>query len=336
MRTLDKAKTILLVLAVLMPLAAFAGDNKVPSQKDLDMKYPSVTYLKAFGTGGTEEDARNNAVSELSKIFDSKIVGETVNKIKTVAGTQKKKESKEQSYESQVKIYTSVKLQGVEVVMSWYDPDKKQWRALAVLDKMTARDNWMKEIGQIDAEAGGLLKTAEGSDSKLMKIKNYGQAINLWVKREVVAVRIRILGYDDAKNPPYDIKLAYESLPKIKSTLPLLISFKGESAPNVTKRVSNGLSSAGFVITNDRNKAEALINGDVTVERIPSSDKDWVFVTAMVSVKIIDLRNNLTVIDITEDARSAQLSFEEAVKKATAKAATSIVKKILDKLEYER
>lgn len=150
---MNKRKTCLCFIFILFNICAFG------KTKQKKIKYPSwinepysiyqTGYFVAVGNDKTKNSAELNAVSELAGIFSRDVKSNTV---ANSSMTQKEEDNissliSEQNLNQQITVNIDQRnLIGIEIVETFFDDNKEQWYALAILDKQKAEKIYSKEI----------------------------------------------------------------------------------------------------------------------------------------------------------------------------------------------
>jgi hypothetical protein len=322
-----------LIAIVLLVLPGCSGPEVAPSpEKD----YPEARYMRATGLGQTESEARNQAVAELSRVFQSRVQSDTLDRVKVVAtiSGDRAEETTEQRLRSRIRVISDVELTGVEIAGTWQEDGTHY--ALAVLERRTARDQWLSEMGALDHEIAGMLRSARFEPSLLVKYRIFMEAIDLWLAREVLAGRVRVLGLEETGSQAYDMSGVFQEIPALKSRMLVLIDVEGEDAALLTDRLSEDLGRAGFVITEEPEEAVVAVRGSIVVEPVEIDHPDWVYARARVALSVDDLREGVSIGEVVADERSSHLTYEEASKRAVRRAVEEVWKRMREVLVFTR
>lgn len=307
-------------------LLGCAGGNTRPEPQPKE--YSSARYLTATGIGRTEAEAKDNAVAEMSRIFESRVRSDTFDRIKSVTGPSGK-EGTEQRIESSIRIISEVRLKGVEVPESWEDDQEGVHYALAVLDRYRARDAWSRDIESADQRIEAELATVQGEESPYLRMKGLQRAVALWLQREVLVSRLNVLGFSGGLSPSYDVRTLFLHLAEAKREMAITLAFSGDAAGQVEREIAEALGQAGYVMGLPEGPGAVLLRGEVTVEPVRLENPGWEFARAAVSISVVDSVTGLTVGEVSEVARAGHLTYGEAVVKAvrevSAKAARELV-----------
>ena len=319
------------VFIALFFLAAGCGVVKEPQKAGrVAIKYPEADYLTATGTAGSEEGARNAALTELSRIFESRIKSDTLDRVKYVSEGGNEKFKAE--IESVLSVATAVDLEGVRIGNEWYDETKKTHYAIATLEKAQARDKWQKDIGNVDAEVQAELNSAESQESPLFKLKSFNKARALWVKREVLASRLRVIG-SQAKASSYDMKKVLDSTAAIKGGMLIYVGISGNGSIDAADTISAALSGKGYGLSPTRSEAGAVVEGDAEISSVDVSNPPWKYARASVSISMKDARSGLVAAEVKTEKRAGHLSYVEAGHKAMKEASLKASETLLEFFE---
>lgn len=328
-------KNMVLCALLVIFAAAGCGGMETVSAGQNDKDYPSSVYMTAEGIGQSEPEAKNRAVAELSRIFESKVQADTLDKVKSVIKTSGKNtsETSEQMLQSRVNVISEVKLKGVEIGKVW--KDKSEYHALAVLERKKARDEWVSEQGEIDRKVDGIVSTMQSTKSTLLKYKALKEIMDLWIKRTVISSRLNVLGFGGEAAPAsYDINSIYKSQREAKTNMTIFIEIDGNKAKAVKEAVAGALGKAGFVIAKNKSNAAVIIDGSVDVSPLDMPNPDgWKYARAKVALSVIDAAEGVSIGDVTEDARGSHLSPGEAEQKALKKVLPDLSKKLIEFIE---
>ncbi|MFZ3072389.1 MAG: hypothetical protein WA162_04025 [Thermodesulfobacteriota bacterium] len=321
-------KYVFIATAFLMAGCGVVRETQKAGQAAI--KYPEADYLTATGAAVSEEGARNAALAELSRIFESKIKSDTLDRVRYASegGSEKFKAE----IESEVNVATAVDLEGVSIGSEWYDDAKKTYYAVAALPRAEARNKWQKDIGNIDAEIQAELDSAESQESVLFKLRSFNTARSLWVRREVLVSRLRVIG-SPPPSSPYDMKNVLNSTARIKSEMLIYVGISGNSSIDAATTLSAALSGKGYSLTPTRSKADAVVEGVAEVSGVDVSNPPWKYARASISISMKDLKSGAIAAEVKTDKRAGHMSFEEAGHKAMKEASLRASETLLEFFE---
>jgi hypothetical protein len=324
----NMVKTICCSLAVMIMLIGCAEKNlKAPSPAD----YPESSFFQAEGIGQSEREAGNEALAEMARIFESEVFSDTYDRASSyidAAGD----ETYRARIESNIRVVSAVKLEGVRIIRTWFDNEKGNYHALAVLDRYKAKEDWQNGIEDIDHRIEGEFEAADTKDGQLMRLLTYTKIIRYWVEREVLVSRLRVIGFQDATIRKYDIKKAFRMISQIKTDLLVYVRIGGDFGEEIESRLAESLNADGFVLGSRKSSADVLIIGDVTVVPVDLKNPEWEFARASVSLTVSDAVTGVAVREISENARAGHLNYNEAAYKAFQKVVEKVIKSVAEKL----
>jgi len=299
------------------------------SAPDLSDEYPASLYLTATGIGQTEREARRLAIAELSNIFEARVMSDVSNSVKSVIG-QDSEERVTKTAQQSVRVVSDLNLKGVQIGKVWYDDAQRSHYALAVLNRKQAKDNWSREILDIDGMAEAAIDAMKFQKSAFTRLQLLKKVRQLWLEREVIASRLRVLGFSAAAETSYDIRQVFFEMQEIKTELLIYISAgEGKYSRLTAGQITEKLGKEGFVLTDIKSGANIIISCSVTVEPLDLPGDDFEFARARASLSIIDAATGLTVGKVTENKRSGHLRYSEAANKAVAKVSEALSGKLI-------
>lgn len=319
---------IILIVSMLLLMTGCAGKQVMStSDKTESSNFPSSKYLTATGIGQSDSEARRQAVAELSNIFESKVFNDTYTHAKLVMDSAKG-ESVNRRIESNIRVVSSVRLEGVRIGKTWQKGS--EYYALAVLDRLKAREKWSGEIEKIDTKIEAELKALDTLQSKVLKLMPLNRILKLWIEKEILISRLRVIGFTDVNFAEYDIKSVIEMIPAIKATIRIYVEITGSHAGDVANQVARTLNNEGFIFSNSKADADALITGKVKIEPVNLNRQDFKFARAKVALSIIDSQTGSQIGAIVENTRAGHMNFDEAAHKAVKKVSTVVSEKLVE------
>lgn len=297
---------------------------------DAAAEYPSSLYLTATGIGQTEREAKRLAVAELSNIFEARVTSDVSSSVQSVIGSDSEERITKAARQS-VRVVSDLKLKGVRVEKVWYDESQRSHYALAVLNRRQAKDDWLQELHDIDGRAVAAIGSLELQKSGFTRLQTYKKIRELWLQREALVSRLRVLGFGNSSRAPYDIKLIFRKMAQIKAELLIYINAgNGKFAKLTVERITEKLGKHGFVMTRNKQDADIYINGTVTVEPVELPGKDFEFARARATFSIVDAVTGQTVGKVNKSKRAGHLKYSEAANKAVSKVSKSITEKLVE------
>lgn len=308
----------------LFMLVSCAASKSTPL---IEKKHSSDTaYLTAKGVGSMEKEARDHALAELSRIFESRVYSNTYDRMTSEIG-QSGVETSDDYIESRIKIVSEVKLKGVEIEKTWKEDNL--YYALASLDKAQARSNWKREIKNLNDEIEGKLAALQSVNSKLARFQALKKTTDLWIQSEVLLSRLNVLGSDSKIPSRHDMKSIFQEISSLKSKMLMYVNISGTHKNELKEKIYETLGESGFLLTKEPSKGIIVITGEMEVRPVNIENPELKYARAVVSVEIQDREAGVSVGEITENRRAAHLTYNEAANSAINKVLSSVSEKLL-------
>ncbi|MBI4682714.1 MAG: LPP20 family lipoprotein [Nitrospirae bacterium] len=327
-------KLIYIYLAALLIITGCVKDHsRAPHSEDnsrtLSVKGPDDSAsFTAEGTGQSDTEARNQALSEMSRRFEARVISDTYDRTSAIVDAAG--ETFMAHIEDNIRVISAVKLEGARIERTWFENEKGIYHAIAVLDRHQAGENWQSEIKDIDNKIEGEFRLLDSIDSKFLKFGSLMTILNHWIEREVLVSRLRVLGFSDTSTRSFDIMRVFNMVPQIKAGMLVFLEVTGEYGNEMENKLSEALNKAGFVISDKRNKADVLITGRVEAGPVELNNPGWKFTRARVSLTIVDALTGSAVGEVSDDARAGHTTYKEAVHNAVKKIAVTASEKLIE------
>lgn len=331
--TLTK-KIILALVAVILSGCATAGgktDTGRPGHGSGGPPfYPESEYLTAEGIGQSEPEARQRALSELSRIFEARVVSDTTDAMLSVYKRKGRKESEDfaQKVESKIRVTSDVAFEGVRTEDTWVSEQDRMVHALAVLNRAEAGEAWSAKILDLDNRVGAELRAAGEIGSSLARFRAYRRVENFWLERALYESRLRVIGVPSPR-PDYNMGAVLEEAAVIRSNLTLFIDVEGDQGDLFRGGLESSLTSAGFRFVPDRDRANVILGGHMTVSMLDLDNPGWFFARAEAEVSLTDTATGERVGSISNKSRASHVDFREASRKAVRKLTGVIAEELL-------
>ena len=186
-------------------------------------------------------------------------------------------------------------------------------------------------MGELDRRIAAELELV-GAASGVERYWGLRRATGIWIEREVVASRLRVLGYG-AGASPYGMAEAYKELAQTKAALAFYFDMKGEGKAVVADIIADELGRRGFAVAPTLTGASAVVRVTVRVEPVRLDNPGWEFARAFVTLSVEDRSTGLRVIEVSEKKRAGHVNYDEAVGKALTKAAKAVAAAFTERLD---
>jgi len=305
-----------------------SDDLKTTISESITEDYSSSRYLTATGIGQTDAEARRNSKAELSGIFESKIQSEVISSTKSVTGT-KAGENFQKKVEANIRVITAMGLKGVKIGKTWYDEKSRSYYAEAVLDRYKARDEWNREIKKQNSFIEAEYKSLLGTKSPILKLKMIKKIMDLWVDKEVLGSRLRVIGFTDKSSETDKMQSVIEMTPEIKSSMIIYVDIAGSYSDEVVDEITERLTKEGFQLSGVKQKSDVMISGDVKIKPVNINNPDYKFARVNLALDIIDLSTGSKVGKVSQKVRKGHVTYTEAEHKAVKKVSKAVSEEII-------
>jgi len=157
--------------------------------------YPNDQYMTATGSASSAELARDRALNNLSKIFESHIKATTSTKSDTQVSIRDGEESytKNQHLAEQIQVRTDKIINGARVAETWKDSTVFTYHALAVLERKQAGNNIKEEMRRLDSETQVELERSGSQADVLLSVSALDKAILLQSERLKLQKMLKVI-----------------------------------------------------------------------------------------------------------------------------------------------
>ncbi len=324
--TMKRKQWRFIVMGILF-WGACAGSSP-PPPTETGPEFPAERYLTATGIGETEAEARRAAVAEMSQIFESKVLAETFASAQSIIG-ESNQESFTKEVESSVRMVSAVELKGVRIGKTWKAESGGPYYALAVLDKLQARRSWDGEIETLETAMEGTKSALAAAHSDFRKLQAQNQMMTLWLQRESIRSRLRVIGFAGMREDEDDIRKIAKTAAEIRERLKIFIAVDGEKGDVVENVLGRRLTENGYNLVLNETEADILLQGDLRLENVNLQNPQVRFVRAMVHLRLLDRAENREMGDVTEDVRKGHVDRSEAARNAVESVAEMAADKMI-------
>ncbi|MCK5640771.1 MAG: hypothetical protein KAJ19_08235, partial [Gammaproteobacteria bacterium] len=225
--------------------------------------------------------------------------------------------------------HTSQVLHGIEITETWFDPGEKTYYALAVLSRQKTAMHLKHEIEVRDNTTAIYLSVPHGTDDKLLEVAMVKKAIEAQWERVNLQHSFSIIDLFSPGIPPnWDVRGMETAYHKLLGE----ISFQVKGSKDLKKIITSSLTSAGFVVNNNKSADYQLfhtlklgeikrdggrywLQGDLTL-RLKDPDGQlrgshtWTFKQSATQKAIVKQRINVAIEQrLKEELRPTLLSF---------------------------
>lgn len=295
------------------------------SEPDEEIDLASSRYLSAKGYGDSRPEAIRNAKAELSNIFEARISSDVTSKVKQVTNSLKG-DSFNKSIQSKIRVESDIALEGI--ITGPVERESGEYVAVVAVDKYKSKEKWGRDIKKVNTKIDVQLKKSKRAKSKILKLLPLKKVLDLWVEKEVVLSRIRVLGFS-SEFPQKDLKPILMEISSLKSNMLIDLDISGGHGQTVRDNVAEILTDNGFQIGDFESGADLLITGSVKIKKVKNNNPRFKFSRAIVSLNVIDSKSNNQVGQIAENSRGAGLNYDAAAHQAVKKVSKKVSAKLV-------
>lgn len=216
-------------------------------------KYNSTQYLIGRGQADTQEEAKDRARADLSKIFQVAVEAESedVQKFKTSTAAQGQYESRASR---RITTHTSQIIRGIQIAELWQDQATKNYHALAVLPRLQTAASLRQQINQLDETTGNHIEQSRKNSDLFLKIAAASQAVESQQDRDSLQKSLQVVdtvgrGIESQRN----IAKLKGDLDELLKRVRIASQVAPGATPGLAEVVAGALAKAGFMIETGQN-----------------------------------------------------------------------------------
>lgn len=216
-------------------------------------QYKSAQYLIGRGQAATQEEAKDRARADLSKVFQVAVEAdsEDVQKFKTGTGTQGQYEGQASR---RITTHTSQIIRGIQIAEQWQDPTTKDHHALAVLPRLQTAASLRQQINQLDEATGNHIEQSRKNSDLFLKIAAAGQAIENQQERESLQKSLQVVDpVGRGIESQWNIAKLQSGQDELLKRVRIASQVAAGSTPGLAEVLSGALAKAGFMIETGQN-----------------------------------------------------------------------------------
>jgi len=276
------------IFAVLLQVSHLSAAEGQPDWVEGSARlYPDEFYMTATGSASDAELAKNRALANLSKIFESHIRATTFSKSSTrvVSENGNKQISGNQSASQQIQLRTEKIINGVRIAETWKDDQVQIWHSLAVLDRTQASNNIQQEIQRLDFATQVALDQSQVYSDQLLSVSALHKSVLHQSERAALQKMLKVI---DIQGQGYPSKWL---LAELKGQLDLkLLSLRisaavdGDPVGKLDEALKSAMGNAGFPSVDTQSSYTLVASLDVQDLGLLQG---WYWLRARLSLKVI-------------------------------------------------
>ncbi|MCW9047404.1 MAG: LPP20 family lipoprotein [Gammaproteobacteria bacterium] len=250
--------------------------------------YPNDKYMTATGSASNAELAKNRALGNLSKIFETHIKESSTTRSDTNVSIDNGAESftKKHRIAQQIQLRTDKIINGARIAETWKDNSLFTYHSLAVLDRLQAANNIKGEMSRLDGETQVMLDRSETNADILFSLSALDKAVALQFERQTLQKTLKVID-TRGKGSPAKWNLA-ELKSKLENKLQKLeIATAIDSDPigKLNQSLKSAMGNAGFPAVNGSSAFTIVANLDV---QDLGFRQGWYWLRGKLSVKMVE------------------------------------------------
>jgi hypothetical protein len=247
----NKLPFICIVLTGCMQSSFHVNEDGQPDWLNAEpANYPNASYMYATGSASKAEVARDRALGNLAKIFESQVRESST----TTQDVQTRKSEGEESVQStariasRVHVHTDRMINGARIAEQWQNPDDMTHYALAVLDRTQAGNNIRSEINRLDRETAFIIANADSRQQTLQKVADLQDAIVMQTERESLQKTLKIIDLNGTGKPSgWSLAELIEQQEQSLKSLNMRAVVLVDSVGGLDRILQAAMANAGFV-----------------------------------------------------------------------------------------
>jgi hypothetical protein len=275
-------------------------------------RYPEDRYLSAVGIGDTAREAKAQAVSQLSQIFEVKVKSsfEGVEKYKEIIENEQKVQTSEEiAVTEEVRLESDQSLINVQYSEVYVDEDGRNYAA-AYIDRDKTADIYESRLDAFFDRVSNFISQARATDRmgyRYVYLKNAilaDQAATAFLNQLSIIKNERY----SAIRYPYNREQIYNRFDEVSEKMTFSISVENDDNGKITSILKQILSENNFSIAED---GLYRIDGSVRFEEMPTNKNEYFVFKWYLSLDVIDDTGKV-VITLDEQRRETAISEEAA------------------------
>jgi len=284
------------------------------------------THLIAKGYGQSRPEAVRRAKAELSNIFESRIESDISSVTRAVTDSAQG-DTLYKNVQSKIRVASSVELEGVEV--GPVTKDGREYVAEVGLDRERAAEKWHHDMARLNARIEVEEKATRTSPGKLMQLKHLNKAMDLFIEREAIVSRLRVINRPAQGAGHKKFKALVSNLQEIKTNFRINLKIDSPNGENLTHKLSKKLTEAGFLVEANGHSGDVTLHITLSLSRVKINNPNFKFMRATADVAIIDPVTGKMVGSFNENKREGHVTYQEAGVKATRTLAGKLSQQII-------
>ena len=302
----------------------FIGNGKPGWVDGRSGDYPSTHYLSGVGQADTRSNAEDQAYAAVARIFKAEVAAQAKDweSYLVVENRGVSNAERRLTIDSVTKVSTDKVLENVRIADVWYDPDRRLYHALGVMNRAQAEAALMEKVVALDRAIDADVAESRQAADKLAKVRALRRAGRNLVLREVYNTDLRVIRPSGQGTPSvYQVnELSGELEQFLATNLVLAVQVSGDHAEPVGRALAEGLIREGLHVTTKMEGEEAgspelIVRGTVRLFPIEVRDPHFKYVRWCSDFEVVEPRTRQVVGATAHGGREGHLTEREATAK---------------------
>lgn len=319
------------------PLKGTAQSEGLPSWvNNPSEQFSNDRYLMAVGSAPTRQGAKNNAQSNLAKIFvskvevDEKYVQEYEETSSSGEGTQTRART---NIVTRSEVESNQKMRNVQI-KEVYQAESGTFYALAMMNRSKTSQLYTEEINRNNEAIKSLRKKANNTDSKLERLIYMKQALTNARMNEMLKNQRAILTGQTTQGEGTAVAEIVQNYRQAKQEC--TVSISGKDIPrDIQSAIRRKLQNEGFTISKGSEEPVVKMNVNLTMRPLDMGRENVEFMEWTFQVEAQNRETGKWFSTFAEEGRNGSISKQRARRLARKKVMETIDKGFSDFINKE-
>lgn len=216
-------------------------------------QYQSAQYLIGRGQAPTQEEAKDRARADLSKIFQVAVVSDSEDEQRFKSGIAGPGQLESQA-SRRITTRTEQIIRGIQIAELWQDPVTKSYHVLAVMPRLQTAASLRQQVSQLDEATGTHIEQSRKNTDLFQKIAAASLAIESQRERESLQKSLQVVDITGrATESQWSSAKLKSDLDGLLKRVRIASQVAADSTPGLAEVVAGALAQAGFMIETGQN-----------------------------------------------------------------------------------
>jgi len=272
------------------------------------LAYNSSNYLTAVGNGLTLQDAENNALGNLAKIFSVQVkVNETlVSHYLEEAGSV----SSSALLMGKTDTKTVEKLKNIKIGHTYFSAAEGLYYALAVLDRQETARIYRQEIESNNAKMSHYFTSYQKAKNPFKRLKNVARAKELALLNETLIARYRIIDASNDVHSALQPEQLSDAEQKERANISIVVLPAAQANSELEEEINEIIGKIGLKIS--AQPAELVLSYEMTNSPVPVNRKNLSALQWRIVITLKDVSGQKSKQTLNFGKRTVAINLEQA------------------------